>query len=157
MSEENNSVNINDEVDFFYPIDLLMTLVTPNNLYMFDVMTQLFDELIDESYYELREEKMMEIAIQESLENYKTQEKKPNIELDIKSSVSTNSLKGDNCVICNSEFEINENITNLVCKHVLHTKCISEWVKYKPECPICRASIKVIDTEKKFSSVLDTD
>jgi len=37
----------------------------------------------------------------------------------------------------------------LTCKHILHTECISEWVKYKSECPICRAEIPTTFTKEK--------
>ena len=47
---------------------------------------------------------------------------------------------------CISDFEKGEKITELECKHILHTECISEWVKYKSECPVCRSFVKTIKT-----------
>ena len=170
-----------EEVDQYFPINLLAmnypeylfnnpyipVNTNQRNQYMLNVMADLFNGLIDDmtiSYREDRkdredredrEDRMMEIAMRESLEHYKTQEKKPNIELNVDGSIATEKHKGENCVICNSEFEKDEKITNLECNHVLHTECISEWVKYKPECPICRASISVVDT--KSSNMDSTD
>ena len=34
---------------------------------------------------------------------------------------------------------INDNVTELNCKHTFHTKCIKEWLKeYDYKCPVCR-------------------
>jgi hypothetical protein len=90
-----------------------------------------------------REEELMNIAMEQSLNHYKTQEKKTNIKLNIESKKSTINLIHEKCAICTSEFEIDQNITYLECNHVLHTECIKEWVMYKAECPICRGKIDV--------------
>lgn len=110
-----------------------------NRVSMIDVMSGLFG-----SMYEVSEDRMMEIAQRESLNHYRTQEKKPDVKLDIDCSVATDKLKDEKCTICVTAFEIGEKITELECKHVLHTECIAEWVKYKSECPICRHSVKTI-------------
>lgn len=46
------------------------------------------------------------------------------------------------CPICR-ETILEELISPLKCNHIFHTVCIEEWVKYKPECPVCRASIPI--------------
>jgi flagellar biosynthesis/type III secretory pathway M-ring protein FliF/YscJ len=93
------------------------------------------------------EDRIMSIAMEESLNHYKTQEKKPNIKLNIKSKKATANLVQEKCAICTSEFEIDENVTFLTCSHVLHTECIDEWVMYKSECPICRGKIDTSNTK----------
>jgi hypothetical protein len=93
----------------------------------------------------MSEERMMEIAISESLDHYKTREKKPYIKLGIEGKISDESMTNDMCTICISKFDVGENITELECKHSLHTHCIAEWVKYKSECPICRYAIITVD------------
>ncbi|MCD7464049.1 hypothetical protein HAX54_051968 [Datura stramonium] len=45
------------------------------------------------------------------------------------------------CVICQSEFEHEENIGTLQCGHEYHTDCIKQWLLRKKDCPICRASV----------------
>lgn len=115
-----------------------------------NIMNMLFQNAL-QGVFELEDEyseindRMMEIATRESLYEYKTQEKKPNIKLDIESHLATAENKEDNCSICNSEVLIGETITTLECKHIYHTSCIGEWVMYKPECPCCRTFIKTID------------
>ena len=113
-----------------------------------NIINALFDNSIEEFLFENQpdyideiEEKMLEAAMQESFSYYKTQEKKPNIRLDLKSQLVTPEYKNENCTICNCIFELEEEITNLECTHTFHTNCIGEWVMYKSECPCCRSSI----------------
>lgn len=54
--------------------------------------------------------------------------------------------KENDCSICFEKIEIGEKIFDLDCKHVFHEKCLSNWVKYKQDCPVCRDSIKCINT-----------
>ena len=89
------------------------------------------------------EQKMLDAGLQESLESYKTCEKKPNIRLDVESKAATGHDCKENCSICNCQIEINEMIANLDCNHIFHTNCVGEWVMYKAECPCCRALISV--------------
>jgi hypothetical protein len=49
--------------------------------------------------------------------------------------------KDNICAICLSSEESNEEWTKLNCFHTYHTKCISEWILTKPNCPECRANI----------------
>ena len=100
-----------------------------------------------EEHDRIMEDRIMHIAMEESLNHYKTQEKKPNIKLNIKSKKATTNLVQEKCAICTSEFEIDENVTFLTCSHVLHTECIDEWVMYKSECPICRGKIDTSNTK----------
>lgn len=46
------------------------------------------------------------------------------------------------CTICLDEFEDESNISLPECRHIFHTDCIKEWVRYKKECPVCRNEIK---------------
>lgn len=113
---------------------------------MLDVMSNLFNR---NGIYDIMEERMMEAATRESLSYYKTQEKKPNIKLNIENQQALPEHKSEQCAICKENFEVEDNITHLECRHILHTDCISEWVQYKSECPVCRGEIKTIDTSEK--------
>ena len=43
------------------------------------------------------------------------------------------------CSICQDVYIINNNICRrLECMHYFHDACISEWLKHKLQCPICR-------------------
>ena len=50
------------------------------------------------------------------------------------------------CSICLDKFDDNDTVSILNdCKHIFHTDCIIEAGKYKPECPLCRKSIPIIE------------
>lgn len=117
----------------------------------FDIVDELLYGLMDR---ERRvENMMMETAMRESLDQYKTQEKKPDVELCVEGELATKDHLDKSCVICKSDFELDEKITVLKCKHILHTECISEWVKYKSECPTCREKIHTTFTEQEEKNI----
>jgi hypothetical protein len=73
------------------------------------------------------------------------QEKNDNLKLcGLKSTVVTQYIldQEDLCTICMNHYELDEKIINVICKHSFHMSCLSEWVKYKAVCPICRHHIK---------------
>ncbi|KAG8363522.1 hypothetical protein BUALT_Bualt19G0031200 [Buddleja alternifolia] len=50
-------------------------------------------------------------------------------------------IEGNECSVCLSEFEENENIRVLPkCSHAFHLPCIDTWLKSHSNCPLCRAS-----------------
>lgn len=46
------------------------------------------------------------------------------------------------CSICIIDFEKEDKISITNCNHIFHTDCITEWGKYKTECPICREKLE---------------
>lgn len=44
------------------------------------------------------------------------------------------------CCICFEEFNKNNKIVKLACKHIYHQHCIEAWIKKKKDCPICRTN-----------------
>ena len=45
------------------------------------------------------------------------------------------------CTVCQCEFEQDDVIKVLPCKHRFHNGCIGDWLKKNPECPLCKRSI----------------
>ena len=45
----------------------------------------------------------------------------------------------DLCTICYCEFEEDEKLVELRCKHVYHEECITKWVERNAKCPVCKA------------------
>ena len=54
--------------------------------------------------------------------------------------VGTRTRKRIRCVICQSSKFTKVKIT---CGHVFHRKCIDEWLRWKKECPICKAEVEL--------------
>ena len=111
--------------------------------------------------YNNLEQEILETAMQESLSYYKTQEKKPNVTLcSPKQIICTNEHKEECCAICKENFELEENIITLTCSHIFHSDCISEWIKYKSECPVCRKPIETKDIDDDLPEIdvlIDSD
>lgn len=85
------------------------------------------------------EEEELKYAINESLESYKCFEKKP-VEI-AEMNKMTDMIEF--CTICQSNTEKTDEIIKTECNHMFHETCITEWIKYKAECPICKFKIKV--------------
>jgi hypothetical protein len=51
----------------------------------------------------------------------------------------------DTCTICLDDFDNNEKILKLTCKHIYHEKCIKTWFTKKSNCPNCNNSFSSDD------------
>jgi hypothetical protein len=81
------------------------------------------------------------IAIRNS-ENDLQLHRNDNIEINVGSQLySTTDKKYDTCCICTDKYGKNEQVSVLECGHIYHVKCIKEWGKYKPACPVCNKPI----------------
>ena len=57
-------------------------------------------------------------------------------------------ISDDNsCAICKDNFEINQNLIYLPCKHLFHDECILPWLKERNSCPTCRHELPTDDQE----------
>ncbi|KAL4449207.1 hypothetical protein ABPG74_015589 [Tetrahymena malaccensis] len=45
------------------------------------------------------------------------------------------------CPICQQDFQNEEKVYSLSCKHQYHATCLIEWIKMQNTCPLCRACI----------------
>lgn len=55
------------------------------------------------------------------------------------------NVNNNTCTICIGEYENGDEIQILACKHSYHKKCINEWMSICQTCPICKASINLIE------------
>ncbi|XP_078173915.1 E3 ubiquitin ligase BIG BROTHER-related-like isoform X2 [Carex rostrata] len=54
------------------------------------------------------------------------------------------NVQGENaeqCVICRVEFEEDESLSLLSCKHMYHPECISKWLQINKTCPMCSTEV----------------
>ena len=83
----------------------------------------------------------LQIAIQNS-ENDLQLYRKDNVDLIVGTQpYDTTDKKYDECSICTDKYQKNEDVSVLDCGHIYHLKCIKEWGKYKPVCPVCKTEI----------------
>lgn len=69
-----------------------------------------------------------------------TRHEEEDILLTVSKYDTTSTVK--ECSICLVDFEVDDDVVNLECKHIFHEKCIEEWVDRKKDCPNCREKIK---------------
>ncbi|CAI2364493.1 unnamed protein product [Moneuplotes crassus] len=48
------------------------------------------------------------------------------------------SFEKEPCCICLTKTKIGDTIVILTCTHKFHLRCLKNWIKQKPKCPICR-------------------
>jgi len=58
-------------------------------------------------------------------------------------------LDGDDCAICKEELVIDEEVSQLPCKHCYHFQCVSRWLEEHDTCPICRHPITPEDPRQQ--------
>lgn len=72
-------------------------------------------------------------------------ERDENITLDVECRQCRDVDAGQQCMICQSQFAMEEELTTLdECPHTFHHQCIMEWGKYNQICPVCRSEIPVV-------------
>ncbi|WOH05238.1 hypothetical protein DCAR_0624652 [Daucus carota subsp. sativus] len=52
----------------------------------------------------------------------------------------------DICVICQDEYEKDELIGGLQCRHEYHVECVKKWLKQRNSCPLCKADAVPLST-----------
>lgn len=51
------------------------------------------------------------------------------------------------CSVCKDEFEVDQNLINLPCKHLFHDECIMPWLNERNSCPTCRFELPTDDCD----------
>lgn len=51
------------------------------------------------------------------------------------------TCRNHKCFVCMEEFHEPEELTCLSCRHVYHTTCIGDAVKYNARCPMCKIKL----------------
>ena len=95
----------------------------------------LFLENMEENELNLVLNESFNVTIQQNIKN-------PEKILNIDSKKFNKNISCYNeCSVCITNFETNDDIIEIKCKHIFHNECIKEWYKYKNVCPLCRAEI----------------
>ncbi|DBA04785.1 TPA: hypothetical protein N0F65_004422, partial [Lagenidium giganteum] len=67
-----------------------------------------------------------------------TKYKKPQRDVEEESKGSSGD---DVCPICLIDFEDDEDVRKLPCKHIFHVPCVDEWLKRNTSCPMCKGNV----------------
>eukprot|EP01102_Stenamoeba_stenopodia_P023216 TRINITY_DN9921_c0_g1_i1.p1 TRINITY_DN9921_c0_g1~~TRINITY_DN9921_c0_g1_i1.p1 ORF type:complete len:288 (+),score=28.19 TRINITY_DN9921_c0_g1_i1:211-1074(+) len=52
------------------------------------------------------------------------------------------------CAVCMDNFQANDMVRKLSCKHIYHDKCVSQWLEINSTCPMCRATVTEASTSE---------
>lgn len=67
-------------------------------------------------------------------------------------------VDSENCVICLCDYEQDDTVTVLPCKHVYHKTCIEPWLISKSAlCPMCKQSILPSGDSRSLNEITDAD
>lgn len=53
----------------------------------------------------------------------------------------------ENCSVCKDDFEMDQQIINLPCKHSFHEDCLTPWLTERNSCPTCRFELPTDDPD----------
>ncbi|KAK9085441.1 hypothetical protein Sjap_025852 [Stephania japonica] len=92
------------------------------------------------------------LALGERIGNVKTGLSEENISRSLKTRVHSSSCREDincdmreTCIICQLDYENEENVGILECGHEYHADCIKQWLTLKNVCPICKMPALTVD------------
>jgi E3 ubiquitin-protein ligase RNF115/126 len=52
-----------------------------------------------------------------------------------------------NCSVCKEEFQLNDKVIKIPCKHIFHQDCILPWLNDRNSCPTCRYELATDDKD----------
>lgn len=71
---------------------------------------------------------------------------------------SFSCIECENCVICLCDYEQDDTVTILPCRHVYHKACIEPWLISKSAlCPMCKQSILPCGDSRSLNEISDAD
>lgn len=68
-----------------------------------------------------------------------------NLEMRIKGEMYEMNGNKEECLICTEILDEKDMVIRLKCSslHLFHEKCLKDWIKIKPICPVCRTKIRL--------------
>lgn len=63
----------------------------------------------------------------------------------------------DKCTICLVNYECDEEIRTLNCKHCFHSNCVDRWLKCNRQCPMCRVNVDAAIAKTQISTAPSED
>lgn len=116
------------------------SFVIPSVNNQIDELFRMVDSMVEADLI-VDDDGSLSIAIRRSLED-EGLERDAEVHLDLPVEMYSDQKRlCTTCSICLSDFEPEDSVSAPLCNHTFHVNCLSEWVKYKPDCPVCRTSI----------------
>jgi hypothetical protein len=134
-----NSIFSNDRSSSIYARRSFTSFSTPDLS-----LTRLLNQSVFNSLYESLFTELLDTALNQSFADY-SPPIHPDFVLLLPPPVKYKRgvCAEKDCCICLDDFIENEDVSILPdCKHVFHEKCIFEWGKLNPTCPVCRDEIE---------------
>ncbi|CAN1165179.1 RING-H2 finger protein ATL66 [Linum perenne] len=73
-------------------------------------------------------------------------------------SSNSDSDSGAECCICLGTFEEGDKVKSLPrCHHCFHSDCVDRWLLAHSDCPLCRASVGLVDDDNNNHVVIVVD
>ena len=120
-----------------------------NRVYSHNMLMRALNNYITNSEVESEEQRQLEMAIQESLQTqaaYKTTISEKGLREIEEMRYNPEHHQNDRCPITMEELEDWEgDVAVLPCKHVFFPEPLYEWLREKPECPICRHKMDSVE------------
>ena len=112
------------------------------NTNLTNFITEVFNMVSDVYPFNLYDD-VLERVMQQSLETHNELNRTDNfIEF---TSIKYSEIKdkdNNSCSICLVDFEDDSQVGTTNCDHIFHKECITEWSRYKKDCPVCREDLK---------------
>ena len=140
----NNNMNMNMNMMMMMNMNLLMNNMTNN------MMRLNFDDDDNEMNDIKRNESLdVKMDIDNILKNKNELEKKNKNRQYILNYIPFTIIKDapkaneddPHCLICLSDFQVDEKVSALPCCHCFHTNCLDKWIVRNAKCPICKFEI----------------
>ena len=145
MNMMNNNMNMNMMMMMNMNMNLLMNNMTNN------MMRLNFDDDDDNEMNDIKRNESLDVKmdIDNILKNKNELEKKNKNRQYILNYIPFTIIKDapkaneddPHCLICLSDFQVDEKVSALPCCHCFHTNCLDKWIVRNAKCPICKFEI----------------
>lgn len=69
------------------------------------------------------------------------------IKIDKLTDNSSEIKNQSNCLVCLEDFQVEESVIKLDCKHCFHDNCLKDWLNKHNTCPVCRLELETDDID----------
>ena len=56
----------------------------------------------------------------------------------------------EQCPVCSQDYDEDDFLVKLFCKHKFHAECIKKWFENNSKCPMCRKDFRIHEEYKEY-------